>query len=128
MNTIIARKIQAITFATHDPEALSEFYQRAFGFPAARWEGKDHLGLQMENIYLGFDRMKEKHKPGTGGAVVWFYVENVEAAFYQLLAAGAKVRTEINKDERPGQAMAVFYDPDENLIGLIGPSVPGGGK
>ena len=123
----ISLEVRAVTFATHDPERLSEWYQQAFHFPAAKWETKDHVGLQLNNLYLGFDRIKEKVKDSPGGPVIWFYVENVEQAFTQLVSAGARVRTNVDKDTRPSISMAVLLDPDGNMFGLMGPSVPGGG-
>jgi len=122
----ISDKIMAVTIATNDPEFLSGFYQQAFNLPAMKWEGKDHVGVQLNNLYLGFDRVKEKVKDTAGGPVIWFYVENVEETFLHFVEAGARVRTNVNRDYRPGLAIAVFYDPDGNMFGIMGPSVPGG--
>jgi predicted enzyme related to lactoylglutathione lyase len=120
-------RVHAVTFVTKEPEELAAFYQQAFNIPVAEKVDKDHLGVQLKNLYLAFDRSKEAGKPNEAGPVVWFYVENVEETFTHLVSMGARVRTNVSKDERPGQALAVFYDPDGNLFGLIGPSVPGGG-
>ena len=117
-------RVQAVTFATKNPEELAAFYQQAFNIPVAKKVDKDHLGIQLEDFYLSFDRIKEEAKPGPGGIVVWFYVNNVEEQFTHMVGMGARVRTNVNRDERPGQALAVLYDPDGNMIGLMGPSVP----
>lgn len=121
-------RVQAVTFATNRPEELAGFYQQALNIPVAKQLDKDHLGVQLENMYLGFDRIKEGPKASAGGAVVWFWVDDVEEAYMRLIRMGAQVRTEVNRDERPGLALAVFFDPDGNLFGLMGPSVPGGDR
>ena len=126
MDQPISFQIQAITFATDNPEHLSSFYQEAFNLPAMKWEGKDHVGVQVGNMYLGFDRIKEKIKENPGGPVVWFYVENVEDTFLHFVEKGARVRSNVNREYRKGLAIAVFFDPDGNLFGIMGPSVPGG--
>ena len=119
-------RVQAVTYATKRPEELAGFYQQALNIPVAKEIDKDHLGVQLDNLYLGFDRIKEDVKPSAGGAVVWFWVEDVEETFMRMVGMGAQVRSEITRDERPGYALAVFFDPDGNLVGLMGPSVPGG--
>lgn len=118
-------RIAAVTFATNDPEALAGFYQRAFNLPAVKKEDKDHWGVSLGGFYLGFDRIKEKAKETPSGAVIWFLVDDVEAAFTHLISIGARVRSNVTKDKRPGEALAVLFDPDGNMIGLMGPSVPG---
>jgi predicted enzyme related to lactoylglutathione lyase len=121
----LAMLAESVTIATKDPEKLSDFYRNAFHFPEGKWRNKDHIGFQLENIYLGFDRSKEKSEQGTGGFVLWFTVRDVEHAFQHLIASGASVRTNITRDELPGKALAVLLDPDGNMIGLVGPSVRG---
>lgn len=119
-------QISGVTYATKDPEALAGFYQQAFDIPALKKVDRDHLGVDLGGFYLGFDRIKEKLKENPGGPVVWFFVNDVEAVFTHLVSIGARVRSNVTKDERPGEAVAVLYDPDGNMIGLVGPSVPGG--
>ena len=119
-------RVQSVTFASKNPEELAGFYQQAFNIPVAKKLDKDHLGIQLENLYLGFDRIKQDAKPGPGGAVIWFWVDDVEETFTRIVGLGAKIRTEVTRDERPGLSLAVLFDPDGNMIGLMGPSVPGG--
>jgi catechol 2,3-dioxygenase-like lactoylglutathione lyase family enzyme len=119
-------RVQGVTFATKDPEKLAAFYQQALNIPVAQKIDKDHMGVQLENMYLGFDRIGESAKPTPNGPVVWFWVENVEETYLQLVEMQAQVRTEVNRDQRPGYALAVFFDPDGNMFGIMGPSVPGG--
>lgn len=120
--------VQAVTFATKDPVALAGFYQQALNIPVAKQVDKDHVGVQLENLYLGFDKARGKVKPGAGGAIVWFFMENVDEAFERIVGMGAQVYSEVNKEERPGVALAVLYDPDGNLFGIVGPSVAGAVK
>ncbi len=114
--------VQGITFATDDPKQLAAFYQQAFNIPVAEQVDKDHLVISLDNLYLSFDKADGKVKPGQGGAVIWFLVPNVEEAFTRLVALGAKVRSNVTHKPSNAQMEAVLYDPDGNMLGLIGPS------
>jgi predicted enzyme related to lactoylglutathione lyase len=99
----LTMRAESVTIATKDPEKLSEFYRNAFHFPEGNWRTKDHVGFQLENIYLGFDRTKEKVHSEAGGLILWFTVRDVEHAFQQLISAGAQVRTDVTREELPGK-------------------------
>jgi predicted enzyme related to lactoylglutathione lyase len=116
-----ARKLYAVSIATHRPEALADFYRMAFDLGEPKWKDKDHAGFELENIHLGIDRIKEESQNKAGGPVLWFRVANVEEAFTRLIDLGAKVRTNVTDYGRVGETVAVLFDPDGNLIGLIGP-------
>lgn len=121
MEENVTRPIQAISIATNRLEDLLEFYQMGFDLGKPNWKGKDHAGFMLNNIYFGFDRIKEKVKPGPGGPVIWFRVPNVEAAFTRLISLGAHARTVPEDSREVGETIAVVYDPDGNMVGLIGP-------
>jgi hypothetical protein len=50
--------LDAVLFASPHPEALAEFHQHGFELEPPKWHREDHLGLNLANTYLGFDRVK----------------------------------------------------------------------
>jgi predicted enzyme related to lactoylglutathione lyase len=113
-------RLDAVLFASGDPEALAEFYRAGFQLEAPRWHGEDHLGLSLSNTYLGFDRVDEPVAAG-GSVTVWFAVPDASAAFERLLALGATEKRRPSANESPGEVLAIVLDPDGNALGLISP-------
>jgi predicted enzyme related to lactoylglutathione lyase len=114
-----ASRVDAILFASPNPEALAEFYQHGFELEPPKWHGEDHLGLNLWNTYLGFDRAKETTPSSSGSISIWFKVQDIEATFARLVRLGAKVKYAPTKEESPGEILAMVYDPDGNSVGLI---------
>ena len=112
-------RLDAVLFASPNPEALAEFYQQGFELEPPKWHGKDHLGLDLSNTYLGFDRMKETAPTSSGAVSIWFKVQDIEATFARLVRLGTKVKYAPTKEESPGEILAMVYDPDGNSVGLI---------
>ncbi|MBV6503134.1 MAG: hypothetical protein AKCLJLPJ_01198 [Fimbriimonadales bacterium] len=112
--------LDAVLFASPRPEALAEFYERGFGLAPPKWHGTDHLGLNLPNTYLGFDRVEESSTAASAAVSVWFRVPDVEETFARLVDLGARVKYAPTAEESPGEILAMLYDPDGNIIGLIG--------
>lgn len=75
-----------------------------------------HIGFQVGQLYLGFDQVDEAWA-SPGAVTLWFRVDDVQAAFDRLVAAGAEVR--YAPAEKPwGDVLVAVCDPDGNLIGL----------
>jgi predicted enzyme related to lactoylglutathione lyase len=115
-------RLDAVLFASPNPEALAQFYQQGFELEPPRWHGDDHMGLNLSNTYLGFDRSKGPAPAPGGSASIWFRVEDIEAAFARLVRLGAKVKYAPTREESPGEILAMVYDPEGNTIGLISPA------
>lgn len=114
-----ASRLDAVLFASPNPEALAEFYQHGFELEPPKFHGDDHLGLNLSNTYLGFDRAKET-APSSGGSIsIWIKVQDIEATFARLVRLGAKIKYAPTKEESPGEILAMLNDPDGNSIGLI---------
>src|ERR1700752_2518161 len=79
-----ASRVDAILFASPHPEALAAFYQHGFELEPPKWHGEDHLGLNLSNTYLGFDRAKETAPSSSGSISIWFKVQDIEATFARL--------------------------------------------
>lgn len=114
-----ATRLDAVLFASPNPEALAEFYQRGFELEPPKWHGEDHLGLNLSNTYLGFDRTNETAPSSSGSVSVWFRVSDIEATFARLVRLGATVKYAPTTEESPGEILAMLYDPDGNSVGLI---------
>ena len=95
---------------------LADFYRRAFELDEPNVQGDDHLGFQVGDIYLGFDKVDDASE--TAGAVsLWFRVDDLEATYNRLVELGVRVR--YGPVRKPwGDFLACVYDPDGNLIGL----------
>lgn len=114
-----ASRLDAVLFVSPNPEALAEFYQHGFELEPPKRHGDDHLGLNLANTYLGFDRMKEIAPTSSGSVSIWFKVPDIEVTFTRLVRLGAKVKYAPTKEESPGEILAMLYDPDGNSVGLI---------
>ena len=112
--------LDAVLFASPHPETLAEFYQHALELGPPKWHGEDHLGLNLSNTYLGFDRVQE-NTSSSGSVSIWFRVFDIQATFKRLVRLGAKVKYAPTQEESPGEILAMVYDLDGNSIGLISP-------
>ncbi|MCI0553115.1 MAG: hypothetical protein L0287_19380 [Anaerolineae bacterium] len=114
-----ASRLDAILITSAHPESLAEFYQKGFELEEPRLHGPDHLGLNLSNTYLGFDRTNETALASSGSISIWFKVPDIEATFARLVGLGAKVKYAPTTEESPGEILAMLYDPDGNSVGLI---------
>lgn len=112
-------KLEAVLIASSDPESLAAFYEKGFELSPPKWNGDDHLGFNLSNTYLGFDRVQESAQTSNGAVSIWFRVSNIEATFAHLVHLGAKVKYAPTSEESPGEILAMLYDPDGNSLGLI---------
>jgi predicted enzyme related to lactoylglutathione lyase len=110
--------LDAVLFASPHPETLAEFYQLAFELGPPRWHGDNHLGLNLSNTYLGFDRTQENTPPGASVSI-WFRVTDIQATFERLVRLGAKVIYAPTEEESPGEILAMVSDIEGNSVGLI---------
>ena len=55
---------------------------------------------------------------GQGGAVVYYYVDDIKSTLQTLVDAGAEVDTDV-QDVGGGRQIAAVKDADGNLIGLL---------
>ncbi|OGO26854.1 MAG: hypothetical protein A2136_04195 [Chloroflexi bacterium RBG_16_54_11] len=115
-------RLDAVLFASPNPEALAEFYRQGFELEPPKWHGADHLGFNLSNTYLGFDRVGDEILTPRPAVSIWFRVTDSESTFQRLMRLGAKVKYPPTKEESPGEILAMLYDPDGNTIGLISPA------
>ena len=112
-------RLEAVLIASSDPESLAAFYEKGFELAPPKWNAGDHLGFNLSNTYLGFDRVQESAQTSNGSVSIWFRVPDIEATFARLVYLGAKVKYAPTSEESPGETLAMLYDPDGNNLGLI---------
>jgi predicted enzyme related to lactoylglutathione lyase len=110
--------IAAILIETEWPETLANFYSKGLGLPASQQTGDNHIGFDIDRVYLGFERVKGGIAKPSGTMSIWFYVEDIKAAFNRFVEIGALV-IENSTLQDNGETLAKLQDLDGNLIGLI---------
>ena len=110
--------LDTVIIFTSQHQMLADFYQAALDLPDPEPFGDDHLGFQLEGLYLGFDRAGDLGEPSAGGVSLWFGVPDLDASFAKVVELGAQVR--YPPEEKPfGDRLASVYDPDGNILGFV---------
>ncbi len=97
---------------------------RAKGWYATAFQQKPYfdqpfyVGFNIAGYELGLDPNPTLGKPGRGGSVAYWRVENIENAVQHFVAAGATTVAPV-QDVGDGIKVATVTDPFDNLIGLI---------
>jgi len=100
---------------TDDPAPLADFYLRALGGEITYTFGDDFLSLDLGAAHLGIGR---EAAPVRGAQVaLWFYVDDVDAAFESAVRSGAS-GVEEPADMPWGERVAHVRDPDGNAVYL----------
>jgi len=114
--------------ATRDLPRLRDFYGRAFG-GVVSYEFTDdgravYVSLTLGSASLGIGSDLDMPERAAGDRVaLWFYVDDVDAAFAEFLASGG-TQERAPSDMPWGERVAQGRDPDGNLVNLATP--PGG--
>jgi predicted enzyme related to lactoylglutathione lyase len=110
--------IAAILIETERPEALANFYRKGLSLPASQQTGENHIGFDIDRVYLGFERVKGGIAKPSETISIWFYVEDIKAAFDRFVEIGA-LAIEKPALQENGEFLARLQDLDGNLMGLI---------
>ena len=107
--------VDTVIIFTTDNRELATFYEAALDLGAPREFGEAHLGFQIGDLYLGFDRVE---KAGPNDAVtLWFRVDDIDKTFDRCVELGADVR--YPPETKPfGDTVAALIDPHGNHFGL----------
>ena len=101
---------------TSNLQEMADFYGQGLELGEAAPTGPDHLGFNMPNSYLGFDRVDDP-PPASGVLSLWFRVNGLEETFNRFKELGAGVK--YGPTTKPwGDTLAAMYDLDGNLFGL----------
>lgn len=114
----MAAGVNVFIYPVKDLDSAKAFYGALLGsMPSV--DSPYYVQFEVGDQRLGLD--PNGHSRGFSGSVGYWEVEDVNARFQELLAAGA-VAHERPKDVGNGALIASVKDADGNVIGLIQPA------
>lgn len=127
-NKHFLRGMATVSFFADDLIAARDWYAELFGV-----EAYFHMPSREKPAYIEFrigdtedefgiiDRRyaPEAMQPGPGGAVLFWHVDDIEAAFARLKELGAKEYEAITKRGETGFVTASVVDPFGNVLGIM---------
>jgi predicted enzyme related to lactoylglutathione lyase len=109
--------LDTVIICTTKMRELAEFYELGLQLQQPKSQGDNHLGFQLPEIYLGFDKVDRDRFAHSGAISLWFRVNNIEETFERFKELGAEAKYPPTK--KPwGDVLAAIFDPDGNTIGL----------
>lgn len=131
-----ARRFDHVGINVADLDGTGAWYERAFGLTVeSRFTVPDVDLRGMMLLHPSGCRIELLERPGSGPGLqadhpniavltrgyghICFCVDDVDAAYAELIAAGAAARVQPRPSPRPGARMAWVADPEGNLIELI---------
>jgi predicted enzyme related to lactoylglutathione lyase len=128
INTQLLRGFATLSFWTTDMEAAKKWYTELLGIaPYFERPGPDGKPAYMEFRFGDYQHelgiinsnfAPKEAKPGPGGAVIYFHVDDIDAALERVIAMGAKEYQPLTKREA-GFITASVLDPFGNILGLM---------
>ena len=109
--------LRTVVYKVSDLGRAKVWYTKVLGF-GPYFDEPFYVGFNVGGYELGLDPDTKKDKPGPGGSVAYWGVEDGPAAMQALRAAGAEEHmalTEVGEGIRVG----VMRDPFGNLFGVI---------
>ncbi len=110
-------KLDTVIICTRRMKKLAEFYKSGLQLQNPKSQGNNHLGFQLQNNYLGFDKIDKEQNNQRGAISLWFRVDNIKETFNRFKELGAQVK--YPPTIKPwGDMLAALFDPDGNMFGL----------
>ncbi|NND72464.1 MAG: VOC family protein [Rhodothermales bacterium] len=107
--------MRTVVYVVPDLDAAKQWYQDAFAIKPY-FDQPFYVGFDVNGYELGLDPDTSIIKPGQGGSVVYWKVNDIQSVYNHMLAIGAESLSPI---ENVGVLAATVVDPFGNLIGLI---------
>ncbi len=108
--------IDTVIVFARDLNELSTFYRTALRIQSEVVEEEGHVGFDLGDIYLGFDRSDGSHQH-PGAVSFWVRVDDLDATYHRCLDLGAT--SVIEPVWRPwGDRLAAVRDPEGNMLGF----------
>jgi predicted enzyme related to lactoylglutathione lyase len=107
--------IQIVLYTVSDLEAAKKVYSALLGL-APQADSSYYVGYDSEGQHIGLVPGNEQH--GTGSAVAYWRVPDIEAKLAEVTAAGATVK-DSPQNVGGDRLVATFTDPDGNVLGLV---------
>lgn len=111
------RSIRSVIFQVDDLAKAKLFYAAALGCEPY-FDEPFYVGYNIEGQELGLHPDVSTLKPGPGGAVAYWRVDDIHASWTHILSIGATA-IEPPRDVGGGILTAIVADPFGNLVGLI---------
>ena len=108
--------LRTVAYQVDDLEAAVRWYTEALGF-GPYFHEPFYVGFNVGGYELGL-HPAEDEPAGEGGVVVYWGVDDVEAAMQKLLGLGASMHGDI-QDVGEGILVASVTDPFGNILGII---------
>lgn len=109
--------LRTVIYHVEDLEAAKAWYRRILGIDP-HFDEPFYVGFSVGGYELGLDPDTSAAAPGEGGAVVYWGVDDIDAARARLIGAGAAPTGEVQEVGR-SVYVATVKDPFGNVLGLI---------
>ena len=114
----LSKALMTAIYPVPDVPAAKAWYAEAFGVDPY-FDEPFYVGFNVAGYELGLVPAEAPtHEPGNRGVIAYWGVENVDAAWKRMTAAGARPLSAI-ADVGEGIRVGVVTDPYGNAIGLI---------
>jgi uncharacterized protein len=111
--------VQEVMYFVPDPEAAGDWYARLFGIEKTRFYNPDFFVLRVGGVDVFFHPADTKGPSGVAGQVVYWRVEDFDAAVRHAESLGATLyRGPLDRTD--GTFMCQMKDPFGNAFGMIG--------
>ena len=84
--------LDTVIISTTRMKELAEFYKLGLQLQNPKSHENNHLGFQLHNNYLGFDKIDKEQINPPGAISLWFRVDNVRETFNRFKELGAQVK------------------------------------
>jgi predicted enzyme related to lactoylglutathione lyase len=113
----VLRSIRSVIYQVDDLERARAFYAAALG-REPYFDEPFYIGFDVDGQELGLHPDVSKIRPGPGGAVSYWRVDDIAASWDHLLALGGST-VDPPQDVGGGITTGIIADPCGNLVGLI---------
>ena len=111
------RSIRSVIYQVDDLAMAKAFYAAILG-KKPYFDEPYYVGFDVEGQELGLHPDISKIRPGAGGAVAYWRVDDLGATWQHVLSLGADA-VDSPHDVGGGISTAIVSDPCGNLVGLI---------
>jgi predicted enzyme related to lactoylglutathione lyase len=111
------RGILTVIYRVPDVNAAKSWYAKAFGVEPY-FDQPFYVGFEISGYELGLQPQTRDARPGRGGGLAYWGVDDADAAVTRLVALGAAPGAAI-QDVGEGILVGSVHDPFGNPIGII---------
>lgn len=111
------RRIWDVTLTVTDLKKAAPFYASVLGLQK-KYEFRDYAGFDCGGVEIGLKTWGGAEKARKGEPCIDFLVDNVDESYKVLKEQGVRF-TEEPHDTTWGGRIAVFLDPDGNILQLV---------